>query len=296
MAPHHRLDVGQRRQVRTSTDEKIKWWRAPKCKRDLVVPLGATALDIDPNQPVEATWNNIANQIREASWGRASQEKRFIDKQIWWWNPEVQISMKEKKSALNKWHQSRHDMDYKRHKILKAKAKKAVAKAAHYNQLYHDLDTPGGANKIYRLVNSWHRSTQAIVRCNTSKIRISKSCATRPPSSIAGASNQEFPHPPILSAVPIHGPEPPNTPAEVKDAIKKMKNGKAPGPDNIPAEAWKLLGSRGALPSTHYSMLSPRKANPQRPGAPESQSQSGKPKATWPTAPTTTQYASCAML
>lgn len=76
--------------------------------------------------------------------------------------------MKEKKSALKKWRQSRHDEDYKRYKILKAKAKKAVAKAAHYDQLYHDLDIPGGANKIYRLVNSRHRSTQAIVRCNTS--------------------------------------------------------------------------------------------------------------------------------
>lgn len=77
-----RLDVGQRRQARTSTDEKIKWWHAPECKRDLAVALGATALDIDPNQPVEATWNHIADQIREAATSvleKSKPGKRFID-------------------------------------------------------------------------------------------------------------------------------------------------------------------------------------------------------------------------
>ncbi|KAL3991822.1 S-adenosylmethionine synthetase [Sarotherodon galilaeus] len=58
----------------------------------------------------------------------------------------------------------------------------------------------------------------------------------------------------------------------------------------------KVIPSIPSPPSTHYSTLSSRKANPQRPGAPASQSQSGKPKSMWPTAPTTAQYASCAML
>ena len=32
---------------------------------------------------------------------------------------------------------------------------------------------------------------------------------------------------------------------EVKMALKRMKNGKATGPDDIPAEAWKCLGEEG---------------------------------------------------
>lgn len=66
-------------------------------------------------------------------------------------------------SVLKKWRQSREDEDYDWYKSLKAKAKKAVAmaKAAHYDQLYHDLDAPGGANRKYRLANSY-RSTQDI--------------------------------------------------------------------------------------------------------------------------------------
>ena len=32
---------------------------------------------------------------------------------------------------------------------------------------------------------------------------------------------------------------------EVKEALKRMSNGKAVGPDNIPIEVWKTLGARG---------------------------------------------------
>jgi len=35
------------------------------------------------------------------------------------------------------------------------------------------------------------------------------------------------------------------TEAEVRSALKKMKNGKAVGPDNLPIEVWKCLGEEG---------------------------------------------------
>jgi len=35
------------------------------------------------------------------------------------------------------------------------------------------------------------------------------------------------------------------TETEVKVALRKMKNGKSVGPDNIPAEVWKHLGNTG---------------------------------------------------
>lgn len=58
--------------------------------------------------------------------------------------------------------------------------------------------------------------------------------------------NEEFPHPPIPAGDPIPGPVPPITVREVEKALSEMKNGKAPGPDDTPAEAWTLLGKRGA--------------------------------------------------
>ena len=38
---------------------------------------------------------------------------------------------------------------------------------------------------------------------------------------------------------------------EVVEALKKMKKGKAVGPDNIPAEAWKYLGQTGVEKLRH---------------------------------------------
>ncbi len=60
-------------------------------------------------------------------------------------------------------------------------------------------------------------------------------------------SNEEFPHPPIHSPDPIHGPVPPVTTTEVTKAVKKIKNGKATGPDDIPVDVWKLMGHRLAV-------------------------------------------------
>jgi len=58
-------------------------------------------------------------------------------------------------------------------------------------------------------------------------------------------SNIEFPHPPIISTNPTEGPVAPITSLEVSEALRRMKNSKAPGPDEVPAEACKLLGDRG---------------------------------------------------
>ncbi len=49
-------------------------------------------------------------------------------------------------------------------------------------------------------------------------------------------SNEEFPHLPIHSSDPIRGNVPLVTLAEVTKAVKRMKNGKATGPDDIPVD------------------------------------------------------------
>ncbi|ROL54701.1 RNA-directed DNA polymerase from mobile element jockey [Anabarilius grahami] len=88
-------------------------------------------------------------------------------------------------------------------------------------------------------------------RSKASRTTTTRSYEIRSPSYGVGAntslgiSNQEFPHPTIESAAPVFGPVPPITPAEVELAMKKMKNCKAAGPDNIPVKVWKLLGCQG---------------------------------------------------
>jgi len=60
-----------------------------------------------------------------------------------------------------------------------------------------------------------------------------------------GISNTEFSHPPIPSAVRTQGPVAHITNSEMTEALRKMKNARAPGPDEIPAAARKFLGDRG---------------------------------------------------
>ena len=46
---------------------------------------------------------------------------------------------------------------------------------------------------------------------------------------------------PTLTAEPKHKTEADITEHEIKDALKSMKNGSAPGPDRLPAELYKIL-------------------------------------------------------
>ena len=68
--------------------------------------------------------------------------KRKGDKEIWWWNEEVQKSIKEKKETKKAWDKIRNENTKKVYKEKKGKAKKAVAmaKGRVYDDLYARLE------------------------------------------------------------------------------------------------------------------------------------------------------------
>ncbi|VDP34157.1 unnamed protein product [Heligmosomoides polygyrus] len=57
--------------------------------------------------------------------------------------------------------------------------------------------------------------------------------------------NEEFARREVQEEQPTEGPIPSWTQEEVRSAIGKMKLGKAPGPNGVPVEAWKILGNCG---------------------------------------------------
>ncbi|KAK6765126.1 hypothetical protein RB195_025170 [Necator americanus] len=59
--------------------------------------------------------------------------------------------------------------------------------------------------------------------------------------------NEEFCHPPIPTVPSVEGPVLPITAVEVSAALAKIKSNNATGPDDIPADVWKLLGDRGSV-------------------------------------------------
>jgi len=127
----------------------------------------------------------------------------------------------------------------------------AQAKISHYDDLYDKLDMQEGTKKIYRLAATRHKATQDIGQVKN--IRAKDGRLLRDPREnlnrwyeyFRDMSNIEFPHPPIISAKPTEGPVASIASSEVSEALRKMKNAKAPDPDEVPAEAWKLLSDRG---------------------------------------------------
>jgi len=197
-----------------------------------------------------------AIEIRElatATIGKTKPGRRFIDKQTWWWNDEIQDEIRLKKKAFKNWQQTRAPEDHLRYKGSKSKARKAVvqAKAAHYQDIYYDLATRSAENRIYKLCKSRNRATQDID--NVTAIRDENNKLLWEPRQILDrwkqdferVTNEEFPHQPIPQQPLIYGPIPRITAEEISAAIIQMKSNKATGPDDIPVEVWKEMGTTG---------------------------------------------------
>ena len=87
--------------------------------------------------------------------------KQKGDRETWWWNEEVQESIKEKKEAKKAWNKIRNENIKKIYKKKKSKAKKAVAMAkgrAAYDDLYARLETKEGEKELYRLARQRDRA------------------------------------------------------------------------------------------------------------------------------------------
>ena len=82
--------------------------------------------------------------------------KQKGDRETWWWNEEVQESIKEKKA----WDKVRDENTKKIYKEKKSNAKKAVAmaKGRAYDDLYARLETKEGEKELYRLARQRDRA------------------------------------------------------------------------------------------------------------------------------------------
>ncbi|KAK6734999.1 hypothetical protein RB195_018291 [Necator americanus] len=137
----------------------------------------------------------------------------------------------------------------------KREAKKALSKAKsdRYKAVYDMLDTRGGERAVYRLVRARHRSTLDMEHTKIVKgaggavLRRSGQILERWREYYNHLCNEEFCHPPIPTAPSVEGPVLPITVVKVSAALGKMKSNKATGPDDIPADVWKLLGDRGSM-------------------------------------------------
>ncbi|XP_051781551.1 uncharacterized protein LOC127527298 isoform X2 [Erpetoichthys calabaricus] len=119
------------------------------------------------------SWATAADVVRVTTrrvFGVISGQ-RMEEKEIWWWNGEVQESIQRKRMAKKKWDSQRDAESTQEYKEIRCKVKREVAKAKEkaYDELYERLDTKEGEKDLYRLARQRNRTGK-----NLQQVRVIK--------------------------------------------------------------------------------------------------------------------------
>ncbi|KAK3517672.1 hypothetical protein QTP70_015319 [Hemibagrus guttatus] len=198
-------------------------------------------------------WESTAEVIRET--GRkvlgVSSGRRKEDKETWWWNEEVQDSIQRKRLAKKKWDMDRTEENRQEYKVLQRRVKREVSKAKQkaYEELYTRLDTREGEKDLYRLARQGDRDGKDVQQVRVIKDRDGRvltseeSVQRRWKEYFEELMNEENEREKRVEGVnSVEQKVDKIRKDEVRKALKRMKSGKAVGPDDIPVEVWKCLG------------------------------------------------------
>ncbi|KAK3516157.1 hypothetical protein QTP70_005397 [Hemibagrus guttatus] len=180
-----------------------------------------------------------------------SSGRRKEDKETWWWNEEVQDSIQRKRLAKKKWDMDRTEENRQEYKELQRKVKREVSKAKQnaYDELYTRLDTREGEKDLYRLARQRDRDGKDVQQVRVIKDRDGRvltseeSVQRRWKEYFEELMNEENEREKRVEGVnSVEQKVDKIRKDEVRKALKRMKSGKAVGPDDIPVEVWKCLG------------------------------------------------------
>ncbi len=204
----------------------------------------------------DMTWSKLSSSMLEAAkqvFGTTKGQRRK-ERETWWWNEEVQTAVKDKKTAFGNWQKDRQDNALKiTYKAMCKETKKAVAiaKGEALQQMYQELNTKEGEDKIYKIAKARQRSRQDkqstnVIKDKGGKILVEEEAIKdRWKTYFTELLNEENPREPLEEICPVEGPEREITRSEIEIAIKSMKNNKAPGPSGMTAEMFKALDHTG---------------------------------------------------
>ncbi|KAK3507542.1 hypothetical protein QTP70_028174 [Hemibagrus guttatus] len=245
------LMVCKKKRSKIEIEKKTKWWKLKKeecCeefRQKLRQALGGQVVLPDD-------WETTAEVIRET--GRkvlgVSSGRRKEDKETWWWNEEVQDSVQRKRLAKKKWDMDRTEENRQEYKELQRRVKREVSKAKQkaYDELYTRLDTREGEKK-YRLARQRDRDGKDVQQVRVIKDRDGRvltseeSVQRRWKEYFEELMNEENEREKRVEGVnSVEQKVDKIRKDEVRKALKRMKSGKAVGPDDIPVEVWKCLG------------------------------------------------------
>ncbi|KAK3542241.1 hypothetical protein QTP86_021400 [Hemibagrus guttatus] len=243
----------QKKRSKIEIEKKTKWWKLKKeecCeefRQKLRQALGGQVVLPDD-------WETTAEVIRET--GRkvlgVSSGRRKEDKETWWWNEEVQDSIQRKRLAKKKWDMDRTEENRQEYKELQRRVKREVSKAKQkaYDELYTRLDTREGEKDLYRLARQRDRDGKDVQQVRVIKDRDGRvltseeSVQRRWKEYFEELMNEENEREKRVEGVnSVEQKVDKIRKDEVRKALKRMKSGKAVGPDDIPVEVGKLWGN-----------------------------------------------------
>ncbi|ONM20364.1 hypothetical protein ZEAMMB73_Zm00001d005126 [Zea mays] len=201
-------------------------------------------------------WRKMATCIRKIAsedFGLSQGNKREV-KDTWWWNEDVQKAIKEKKDCYKCLHHDKCSDNIEKYMIAKKSAKRAVSRARGqaYDDLYQRLDTKQGEKDIYRMAKIRERKTRDVNQVKCIKDEANQLLVKNEEIKNRWKEyfNKLFNGGNESSTIELDEPFDDNNRGfvrriqeyEVKEALKRMKVGKAMGPDGIPIDVWRCLG------------------------------------------------------
>ena len=132
--------------------KKFKWYMLKQQEKTDELALRLAEHMGRRKEKEETTWEDICYMINtnaKAILGETSGGK-YVERESWWWNYDVQKAVKEKRDSFKKWQISTTTEDLADYRENKTNAKKAVttAKDTGYEELYTKLDSREGQDMI----------------------------------------------------------------------------------------------------------------------------------------------------
>ena len=188
---------------------------------------------------------------------KGNNQKRFNE--TWWFNEEVRYAIKTKKEAYRKWQKSLADEDKENYRISRQEAKRvvAIAKNVALQEIWSGKSNQEKLQKMFRLAKNRKKEKRditgaACVRDEDGQMLVdSKKVCYRWETYFKELLNEKSGTTNIDNIPKIEGPIQAITEDEVKEAVKSLKNKKAPGPTGLSADIIKAAGQTALLNIFH---------------------------------------------
>ena len=199
-------------------------------------------------------WREVQESIMAAAeqiCGRTTG-RRGRERQTWWWNEDVQETVKKKKQAFKVWQRTKLNSDKEIYQTRKREARRCVylARRRAWTEWSENLNTAEGRNKMFRVASQMKKDKSDILGTNFIKKEdgniVIESESVRGVwkeyfESLLNEENEnQFEEEPA-----VEGPIEDITIDEVSAAIKRMKNRKAAGPSGVTSDLFKFAGETG---------------------------------------------------